>query len=84
MPRLEGYIPRDELPIKQGDRVTIKKGTLVRNVNKGTAPAGRNYKVTIHHFISGSRHSPTMVVWPGSGGYWSECDINDVPEANDA
>ena len=22
-------------------------------------------------------HNPT-VVWPGTGGYWMECDINDV------
>lgn len=26
-------------------------------------------------------HNP-VVVWPGSGGYWNEVDINDILEAN--
>jgi hypothetical protein len=83
--KFEGYVPDHELPIKQGDTVTIPKGTLVRNVNKGTNISRRTYKIRVDHFISGYTHEgvniPPMVCWAGAGGYWSECDINDIPEA---
>lgn len=79
-----------DMPIKRGDRVTILKGAVIHNLHKGTYVAGRTYKVKAHHILSGYRshgdngedihHSP-KVRWPGAGGYWSEVDINDVPEA---
>jgi len=91
-PKYLGY--HDDLPIKQGQIVTIKKGTMVR-CNGVTKPAGRTYKITIHHILPGQNLyvegnafrrtvHPVMtpkVVWPGSGGYWAEADINDIPEA---
>jgi hypothetical protein len=88
VPKFEGYIPDHELPIKRGDTVTIPKGTLVKNVRTGVTIAGRTYKVKVDHFISGMTHDqvkiPPKVCWAGSGGYWSEVDINDIPEANNA
>jgi hypothetical protein len=89
-----GYCDKNVLPVKQGDTVTIKKGTLVR-CNGVTKPAGRTYKVRVNHVQSGRNLyiegnafrreiTPIMnptVVWPGSGGYWAEADINDIPEA---
>jgi hypothetical protein len=93
--KFEGYV--EKLPICSGDKITIKKGTMVR-CNGETKPAGKTYKVTVHHVLNGykpdaaeiayqERHGNTVVgwnpkaVWPGSGGYWSEVDMNDIPEA---
>lgn len=79
-----------DLPIKRGHQVTIPKGAVIHNLHKGTYVAGRTYKVKVDHVLSGHRshdnngediHHPPKVRWPGTGGYWSEVDINDVPEA---
>jgi hypothetical protein len=81
-----------ELPIKPGMTVTIKKGTMVKTVGREPKPAGRTYKVKVNHILSGvTRHrnhredevdfQNPKVVWAGPGGYWSEVDINDIPEA---
>ncbi len=56
--------------------------------------AGRTYKVEVHHILNGMNkpeghkdHNraypvrPPSVRWPGTGGYWFEVDINDIPEA---
>jgi hypothetical protein len=84
------------LPIKNGDVVTIRKGTLVWHRGEKN-PAGRTFKVKVDHILSGvtltdgdraynERHGRSgsdvnpRVVWAGSGGYWSEADINDIPE----
>ena len=77
-----GYHPKEDLPVKQGDKVRIPKGTIVRNLYLGEKPAGRSYTVTVNHVLSGweadgEKHNP-KVCWPGTGGYWSEADINDV------
>jgi len=91
--RFMGYHRDSELPIKPGDVVTIKKGTLVR-CNGETKPAGRTYKVIVRSLGCGSNlcvegnafrettypiTCPT-VIWAGTGGYWAEADINDVVE----
>jgi hypothetical protein len=87
-----GYHEDSELPIKKGDTVTIKKGTLVGTLGKGIKPAGKTYKVKIDHILNGvnryrDHHGEPVEVqnprirWPGPGGYWSDADINDIPEA---
>jgi len=87
-----GYYEDSELPVKKGDFVTIKKGTIVKTVGREPRPAGRTYKVKIHHILNGVnryydyRDEPVevqnpRVCWAGPGGYWSDVDINDIPEA---
>ena len=93
-PKFVGYC--EILPIKRGDTVTITKGVMVKHTGQGypTKPAGRTFKVKVHHLLNGSnlmvtgRHeheerpaSPPVVRWAGSGGYWREVDINEIPEA---
>lgn len=62
-----------------------------------TKTAGRTYKVKVDHVLNGMNHpvghprhtkgyevhNPS-VRWPGTGGYWHEVDINDIPEAQAA
>ena len=90
-PRFVGYHDEHSLPIKRGDTVTIVKGTPVRNRGK-TKPAGRTYKIKVDHLLPGCTDRPfssegpvhksnPLVRWGGSGGYWSEVDINLIPEA---
>jgi len=93
MPRFEGYVPDKELPVKAGDLVTIPKGTAIRTTRPTKdrtgyirKVAGRTYQVRVHHVLNGTHHSEDewctnpSVRWPGSGGYWYEVDVNDVPE----
>lgn len=103
--RFVGFYEDHELPLKRGQMVTIKKGTMIKTVGRPAKPAGKTYKITIHHFLPGITRPETkidydvkppkanrvlvhesnpMVVWPGPGGYWSEVDINDIPEAVNA
>jgi hypothetical protein len=88
--KFEGYC--ENLPIKKGMEVTILKGTMVYSTGHDPKPAGRTYKVKVHHTICGSNqylgyHNEVIpprnprVCWAGSGNYWTEVDINDVPEA---
>lgn len=86
--KYEGYHPDHTLPVKPGDVVTIVKGTPVWHQGE-VKPAGKTYKVTVHHILPGCNHPDVdpyhrnpKVVWPGSGGYWSEADINYLPEIN--
>ena len=95
-PRFLGYYQEEDLPIKRGQEVIIPKGTMVKVVGKPAKPAGRTYKVTVNHVNSGStfyaqgsafrneyvRPTPPKVIWPGTGGYWAEADLNDLLEAN--
>lgn len=99
--KFEGYCNESSLPIKQGMTVTIKKGVMVKTVYKEAKPAGKTYKIKVHHILPGhtkvyhrqenvapynfievreNLENPKLV-WAGPGGYWSEVDINDVPEA---
>jgi hypothetical protein len=98
----EGHHEKHNLPVKKGDRVTIRKGTKIRTTIPATTGgymskvAGRTYTVTVDHVLNGmntpvgdDRHNalypvkPPSVRWPGTGGYWFEVDINDIPEAVD-
>jgi hypothetical protein len=98
--RFEGYHEDHEIPVKKGDRVTIRKGTMIRTRSPAitggykSKVTGRTYKVTVDHVLNGmnkpvgdERHNPSYAVqppsvrWPGTGGYWFEVDINDIPEA---
>lgn len=85
----EGYHKLEDLPIKRGDKVRIPKGTEIRSMGrKGTHKAGRAQTIIVNHMCTGSTSLPFQgppehfsnpkVIWPGSGGYWSEADINDV------
>lgn len=59
-----GYHEVAALPFKKGDRVTIRKGVTIRTTHPQRSPsyqAGRTYKVTIHHMMSGS--SDTKHEW---------------------
>jgi hypothetical protein len=79
-PNIEGNI--------RGKEVVIPRGTLVKVVGKPEKPAGRTYKVIVHHLTSGitawksgrefHRPEPPKVVWAGPGGYWAEASIEDV------
>lgn len=99
--KFEGYCDTHSLPIKQGMTVTIRKGVMVKTVYKEAKPAGKTYKIKVHHILPGRtkiHHLQESIppynfmevkehldnpklVWAGPGGYWSEVDINDVPEA---
>lgn len=89
-PRYFGFCRESELPIKKGDKVVIKKGTIIKNVHHGDQPAGRTYTITVDHVLPGqdahrmyhdtNKYGFTnpRIVWPGKGGYWSSVDINEV------
>jgi hypothetical protein len=83
-----GYYSDEELPIKPGMVVTIKKGTIVKTYGRDPKPAGKTYKVKVDHILNGcTRHlGESQIVnpavrWAGPGGYWSAVDINLIPEA---
>jgi hypothetical protein len=85
-------LDREGLPIKSGDIVEIKKGTVTKNLVKEAKPAGRTYKVKVHHTLTGCqayfehgwgdrtliRPREASVVWPGTGGYWTEAAMHEV------
>jgi hypothetical protein len=76
-----GYVPKEQLPIKPGDKVHIPKGAIVQSTNprRVKEPSKRSQVITVHHILSGYRDEyPPKVCWAGSGGYWSEVSINDV------
>ncbi len=65
---------------------------MVSNLRTGEKPAGRSYTVKVDHILQGAEYlsltdgkvvDNPKVCWPGSGGYWSQVDINDILEAND-
>jgi hypothetical protein len=83
-PKFSGYCEKRLLPFKPGDRVLIPKGIPIRNVRRGRYVCGRAYTVTVHHILPGAGISEPFenpkIVWAGSAGYWSEADINDLPD----
>jgi hypothetical protein len=95
-----GYHEDHELPLKDGDVVTILKGTPIKTTHptKKARVAGRTYKVKINHILNGTTitvlnrnrgeelgpRTNPSVRWPGEGGYWFEVDINLIPEAKAA
>ncbi len=72
--------------------VTIPKGVLVYSTKPGPPkPSGRTYKVKLHSFAPGmathTYYCETVgvgknprVCWVGTGSYWHEVDVNDIPE----
>lgn len=52
-----GYYEHNELPIKRGQTVTIKKGTTIRSMHPDPAKkvkvAGKTYKITVDHLLPG-------------------------------
>lgn len=84
--------PFGELPFKQGDKVRIKKGALIRGakgVNGGPKYAGRDYAVKAHNVFQGwvgqdSDHRNAgvdlrnpQISWSGKDG-WYYTDANNV------
>ena len=86
--KYEGRHELEDLPVKPGDRVRIKKGTPVghpiKNRYKGRYKAKKTYVIEIDHITLGHSHQwehrrqNPEVVWSGAGGYWCRADINDV------
>jgi hypothetical protein len=84
----------DHLLPKKGVQVRIPAGVTVRTTHPrkdGSYILSRAQVVTVHHSLPGQnlpvedpRHDPSYplrnpaVVWPGTGGYWCEVDINEV------
>lgn len=85
-----GYVERDQLPVRPGDRVVIPHGTRIRSTRPGEDDlrAKRTYTITAYRvdrrgdaYAVRKGHrllSNPEVVWVGSGGYWVYVDINDV------
>jgi hypothetical protein len=88
--------PCENLPLHKGSVVTIPKGTIIKQIGKAPRPAGKTYTVTLHDVYNGTpayctgsafrtdfnRPTSPKVIWPGTGGYWCEADINRIPEAH--
>jgi hypothetical protein len=84
--------PCENLPLHRGSVVTIPKGAIIKQIGKEPRPAGKTYTVTLHDVYNGTtayrlgsdfvRPCPPRIVWPGTGGYWCEVDINRIPEAH--
>ena len=80
--------------LKKGDRVRIKKGTVIRSMHPrhtrdNPKIAGRDYVVTLHDVYQGYLQSHwhdhdrkpfrnQEIVWPGEGGYWCHVDTSLV------
>jgi hypothetical protein len=79
-----GYHDDADLPIQRGDKVRIRKGTMVKRIGKPASPAARTFTVVVDHTLCGSNSfagnplSNPSVRWAGSGGYWAEVDINEA------
>ena len=103
IPKYPSYLSDEQIPLKRGDTVTIKKGTPIFHRGEWKL-AARTYKVKINHFSviwvgSAKRLVPypsnwpapvdsrgngvlcSAICFPGSGGYWSDVNLNDIPEA---
>ena len=89
-PKLLGFYEESDLPIKKGQEVIIKKGTVVKVIGREPKPAGRTYKIKVNHVGCGNtfyighnfnkeyiRPTPPVVVWAGPGGLWASADMND-------
>jgi hypothetical protein len=87
--RWVGYSDTSALPVKKGQRVTIKKGVRVysrTHPKRKAYVSARHYKVRVHAILQGYKDDdgvlvPPRILWPGAGGYWCEVDLNDIPEA---
>lgn len=80
--RYVGFHEATALPIKKGDRVTIRKGTVIRTTHPQRSPsyvAGRTYKVTVFAMMSGS--SDTKHEWNEAT---QKYDLVKIPRDNPA
>jgi len=84
--KYEGYFPKEELPIKPGDKVIIPMGIKIKSLHpkKKEYVSRRKQTIEVNHILSGVTtgnlpKSNPKVCWAGSGGYWCEVDINDLP-----
>lgn len=73
--------------LHRGATVTVPKGIEVKTTLHGVRTTGRTYKIKVHdvypmvpaHEYHGFRRpEPAKVIWPGTGGYWSEACVADV------
>lgn len=76
--------------LKKGSKVKILKGSKVKTTYHGERLVGRTYTVTIHDVYQVTpayreyggrefiRPVPAKVIWPGTGGYWSEAAVSDI------
>jgi hypothetical protein len=89
-----GQFDESELPVKKGMMVTIRKGTVIHTTDAKQRQkiATKTYKVKIDHTLPGvtrhiNYHQETVdfqnprVRWVGTGGFWYDVDINEIPEA---
>lgn len=96
--RFMGPCSAQHLPVRKGDRITIKAGVSIASTYKKTPDriCKRSYRVVVDHVIQGSRmprshdgnetimdYTPPMVRWAGEKSYWNEVDMNLVPQALD-
>jgi hypothetical protein len=93
LPRLCGYCKEVDIlrPKLIGQKVTIRKGTMVFRAGPGMHRTGTTYRVKVAHVNNGScayidHHGefvpPTNpeIMWSGSGRYWHSADLNTIPE----
>lgn len=73
-----GYHDDLDIPFSQGEQVIIPQGARCYSTQKGQFLSKRKQIIKIDHLLTGSSKSNPSVRWAGSGGYWVECDVNDV------
>jgi len=75
------------LPVQAGQTIRVPKDTKLFRMKTGAFLSKRTYRVKVDHVLTGSdmthlghknRVTNPQPRWPGSGGYWTEADINDV------
>lgn len=76
--RLEGY--HETLPIKRGDIVLIKKGTMIKTVGKEPRPAGKTYKIKVDHTLPGRSEIKLRQNDTPPHGFWEERINHENPK----
>jgi hypothetical protein len=75
--------------LKRGCKVRVKAGAEVKTIYHGTRIVPRNYVVKKVHDVypmapayfdnhGFNRPTPAKIVWPGTGGYWSDTAVSNV------
>lgn len=67
----------EEMNYRRGDIVLIRKGTPLRSTNpsKRVFMAAKTYRVKLHNVYKWPR---VELVWPGSGGYWTYANAEEL------
>lgn len=85
--RFIGFHDKENLPIKRGDVVIIRKGTKYHSMRDGFwHRTKKNHTVKVDHILTGCQFfengreviTNPEVSWAGRGRYWCRADINDV------